>query len=232
MSCILFIHWGSSKEAQIFWASFCKSLTSGIFPSSCHQLGVLTAHALHSIHLSYSSAGSSGEESLPLSSPDLLAGSWKKCLTLGPSSGGGPGLNSRKGGSPSSSSHQGGPCTGEWAGLSSCKALWCLLPCPQDLLLCWSQLQEWAQASGWPLVMDQLSLSIFSSKVMVVARALWWASLIFAELTFSQSASSPPLWSLVLHWVSVSKFQLSPSPQQLALFLPKAVFQGEHHIPH
>ena len=36
-------------------------------------------------------------------------------------------------------------------------------------------------ASGWSLVMDQLSLSIFSSNMIVVARALQWASLTSAS---------------------------------------------------
>ena len=196
MLCILLIHWGSSKEACTFWASSWKSLTSGISTSSCHQLGVSTAHPLHSTHLSYSSAGGSGEELLPPSSLDLLAGSWKKCLTSSPSSIGGLRSNTRKGSSASSSfkvsrPHWGGLCVGEWAGLSSSKALLCLLLHPQDLLLHWLQLWEWAWASGQPLVMDWLSLSIFSSNAMVVARALWWASLASVSL-LSAEVSCPP----------------------------------------
>ena len=128
---------GELKEAHIFWASSWMSLTSGIFPSSCHQLGVSTACPLHFTHLSYSSAGGSGGRWLPPSFLYSSAGSWKKCSTLGPSSGGGPRSNSRKGGSASSSSHCGGLCVGKWVVLPSSKALQCLLLCPWDLLFYW-----------------------------------------------------------------------------------------------
>ena len=78
----------------------------------------------------------------------------------------------------------------ESAGLLSGKALQCLLLHPWDLLLHQSQLWEVAQASGQSLVRDQLSCSIFSSKVMVVARALWSASLALASWVL---AEVPPL---------------------------------------
>ena len=90
MSCILLIHWGSSKEAHIFWASSWTSFTSRIPTSSCHQLGVSTTHPFHSTHLSYSSTGGSEEGSLPLSFFGLLAGSWKKCLMSSPALVGAP----------------------------------------------------------------------------------------------------------------------------------------------
>ena len=76
------------------------------------------------------------------------------------------------GGQLSTLRNRGGLCTGEWMGLSSSKALQCLMLCPWDLLLQQSQLQEWAQASCCPLVMEWLSLSILSSKVAVAVRAL------------------------------------------------------------
>ena len=53
---------------------------------------------------------------------------------------------------------------------ASCSAPW-------DLILLWLLLQEWAWASGQPLVMDWLRLSIFSSNAAAAAIALWWASL-------------------------------------------------------
>ena len=162
------IHWGSLKEAHIFWASCWMSSTSGIISSSCHQLGVSTACPLHSTPFSYSSTRGSARKWLPASSSHLPAGPLKNCSTSGPSSGGGPRSNPA-----SSSSHRGGLCVGESAGLLSGKALWCLLLSPWDLLLCQSQLWEGAWASGWSLVRDWLSHSIFSSKAMVVARALW-----------------------------------------------------------
>ena len=141
MAYILLIHWGSSKEAHILQASSWTLLTSGILPSSCHQLGASTACPLYSTHLSYSSAGGSGGKWLPPSSLHSSASSWKKCSTLGPSSGGGPRSNSKKGGSASLSSHHGELCVGEWAGLPSSKALWHLLLCSQDLFLH----QSWPQ---------------------------------------------------------------------------------------
>ena len=191
MPCTSLIHWGSSKEACIFQDSSWMLSTSGIISSLHHHLGVSTIHPLHSTHFSCSSAGDSVGEWLPGSSSHLPAGLWKNCSTSGPSSSGGPRSNSA-----SSSSHHGGLCAGELARLLSVRALWCLLLCPWDLLLCWSQLQEGAWASGWSLVMDQLSCSIFSSKVMEVARALQWDSLTLASWV---SAEVPPL--SVSHWM-------------------------------
>ena len=72
---------------------------------------------------------------------------------------------------------------------------------------------------GGPIVRDQFCHSIFSSRVMVVARALWWASLISASWGFSQSTSPLSLWSPVSCQVS----SLS-CPWQLILFLSQAVF--------
>ena len=185
MPCTSLIHWGSSKEAHIFWASSWMSSPSGIISSFCHQLGVSTTCPLHSTHFLYSSAGGSVGKWLPACSSHSPASPWKNCSTLGPSSGGGPRSNLTL-----SSSHHGGLCAGVWAGLLSGRALWCLLLCPWDLLLHWSQLWEGVQASGWSLVRDWLRHSIFSSKVMVVARALQWASLTLARWV---SAKVPPL---------------------------------------
>ena len=204
---ISLIQWGSSKEAHIFWASSWRLPTSGIFPSSHHQLGISTACPLHSTHLSYSSAGASEGKLLPSSSLDLLADSPKKCLTSGPSSGGSPRLNSRKASSACLSSHWGGLCVGEWP--SSCRAQWCLLLCPQDLLLHQSQRWEWAWASTRPQVMDRFSLSIFSFSTMVVARALQWASL----ASVSSFLAEMPL--LPLHGVFLHARQLSASSNSL-----------------
>ena len=148
----------------------------GIIPSSCHQLGVSTTCPCHSTHFSYSSTGGSVGKWLPASSSHSPTSPWKNCSTLGPNSEGGPRLNSA-----SSSSHCGGICAGELAGLLSGRSLWHPPLCLWDLLLHWSQLWKGAWASGWPLVRDQLSCSIFSSKVMVVARALQWASLTLAS---------------------------------------------------
>ena len=116
MLCISLIHWGNSKEARIFWGSSWESPTSRIFPSSCHQLGVLTACPLHSTHLSCSSAGGSGGKLLPPSSSDSLAGSWQKHSTSHPSSSGGPSSNSMKGSSASLSSNWGGYARGNGQG--------------------------------------------------------------------------------------------------------------------
>ena len=161
------------------------SPTSGIISSSHHQFGVSTTHPLHSTHFSYTYIwGSTGKWS-PASSSYLPAGPWKNCSTLGPSIGGGPRSNSA-----SSSSHCGGLCDGELVGLLSGKAWQHIWLHPQDLLLCQSQLWDGVWASGWPLVRDWLSHSIFSSRMMVVTRALWWASITSASWV---SAEVPPL---------------------------------------
>ena len=133
MLCTSLICWGSLKEAHIFWASCWMLSTSGIISSSHHQLGVSTTHPFHSTHFSYSSAGGSVGKWLPASSSHLPASPWKNHSTSGPSSSGGPRLNS-----VSSSSHHGGLCAREWVGLLSSRALQCLLLCPWDLLLCQS----------------------------------------------------------------------------------------------
>ena len=153
------------------------SSTSGIISSSCHQFGVSTSCPLHSTHFSYSTGGSAGKWP-PASSSHLPASPWKNHFTSGPNSGGDPRSNSA-----SSSSHPAGLCAGVWA-------LWHLLLCPQDLLLHWSQLWEGAWVPEHCLMMDQLNHSIFSSKVMVVVRAFWWASLTSASWI---SAEVPPL---------------------------------------
>ena len=162
MSYSLLIHQGSLKEAHIFQTSFWMSSTSGVISSSCHKSGVSTVCPLHSIHVSYSSAGGSVGKWPPASSLHLPMGPWKNLSTLGPSSGGGPRSNAA-----SSPSHHGGLCAGEWAGLFPGGALQHLLLCPQDLLFCLSWLQEGTWVPGWSLVMDQLSHCIFSSKAMV-----------------------------------------------------------------
>ena len=178
MSCSSLILWGSLNEAHILWASSQWSSISGISANSCHQSGILSACPCQVTHLPYSSVGGSWEESLPLPSLVLLAGSWRKWSTSGSNSGGSPRSNSRKGSSAPSSSwapgpHWGGLCSGEWTGLSSSKALWYLLFCPLNLLLWQLQFWDWVQVPGQPLVMDWLSHCILSSKVAMAARALW-----------------------------------------------------------
>ena len=54
---------------------------------------------------------------------------------------------------------------------------------------------DWAWVSGWPLVMDQLSLSIFSSNMMVVARALQWAFLASVSSFWPKCLTSPSMGS-------------------------------------
>ena len=82
---------------------------------------------------------------------------------------------------------------------------------PQDLLLWWSQLLEWAWASGWPLVMDQLSLSILSSKVAAAARALQWTSLTLVRF-LSAEVSLLLLLGVLLHNGQASAGSDSSSP--------------------
>ena len=82
---------------------------------------------------------------------------------------------------------------------------------PQDFLLHWLQLLECWQASGWPPVMDQVSLSIFSSNMMVVARALWWASLTSVS-SFSAEVPCLPLHGVLFHIGQVSTNFDSPHP--------------------
>ena len=64
---------GELERGPYFWASSWKLLTSRIFPSSHHKIGISTACPLHSTHLSYSSAGGSKEKSLPPCSLDSLS---------------------------------------------------------------------------------------------------------------------------------------------------------------
>ena len=123
--------------------------------------------------------------------PWAAAGSWRKWSTSGPNSGGRPRLNSRKGSlAPLSAQtprpHQGGLCSGEWTGLSSGKTLWHLLFCLWDLLLWQSQPWDRMWASGQPLVTDQLSLSILSSRVAAAAKPHWWASLTLVRSLLAQ----------------------------------------------
>ena len=136
-------------EAHILQTSSQWSSISGISTNSCYQSGILSTCPCQVIHLPYSSTGGSWEESLPLPSLMLLSGYWRKWLTSGQNSGGGPWLNSIKGSfSPLHlpwllGPNWGGLCSGEWTGLSSGKALQHLLFCPWDLLLQQSQLQDW-----------------------------------------------------------------------------------------
>ena len=110
------------------------------------------------------------------------------------------------------------PPTGEgyaWGNGWSCPLLRphstsCSAPGPSPLLVA---TPGWVWASGWPLVMDQLSLSMFSSNTMVVARAFQWASLTSVS---SLLAKVPclPLHEVLFHngWVSTS----SNSPHPLS----------------
>ena len=196
MPCHSLICQGSSKEASIFWASSWWSFTSGTSASSHHQLGILCTHACQVTHLSYSSTGDSGEDLFLSSSFQLPASSWRKQSTSGPNSGGGSRSKSRRGSLTSSSSpdpglHQGGLYSKKGAGVSSSHTLWPLLFHPQDLLLWQSWLWEWAWMSSQPWVMDQLNLSVFPSKVAMVARALQWASHAFSRSLLAEVSLSP-----------------------------------------
>ena len=67
---------------------------------------------------------------------------------------------------------------------------------------------------------------------MVVARALWWASLTLVSLSLDEvpHLHLRGVW-LCVGWVSSSSG--SPHPlEQLVLFPPQAVFQRGHHVPH
>ena len=152
----------------------------------------------------------------------------------GPSSSGGPRSNSMKGSLASSSSevsrpHWGGLCMVEWTGLSSGKALQCLLLCPWDLLLHGLWLWEWMWVSGWPLVMDQLNLSIFPSNMMVAARALQWASLASASSLLAE-VPHLTLHGVLSHirWVSAS----SDSSYPLSCFPPSTSGGFSKRPPH
>ena len=107
--------------------------------------------------------------------------------------------------------HWGGLCSGECTGLSSGKALQCLLFHPWDLLCQQLQLQEWAWASGQPLVTDWLSLSILSSKAAADARTLQWASLTSAR-SLSVEVSLLLLLGVLFHdvWASAGSDSFSP----------------------
>ena len=233
MPCHSVICQGSSKEACTFQASSWWSSIPGILASSSHQPGILCACACQVTHLSYSSTGGSEEDLFLSSSSELPAGSWRKQLTSGPNSGGGSRSKSRRGSlayssSPDPGPHQGGLYSKKGAGLSG-QTLWCLLFHPWDLLLWQSQLQGWAQMSSLPRVMDQLSLSIFS-KVAVVARALWWASLASARSLSVEVPLPPPPGGFAPGRLDVCWTRLLQTSYWFALFLPKAVFQGEHYL--
>ena len=150
---------------------------------------------------------------LPLSCQLALGRKW---LTSGPNSGSGSRSKSRRGSSASLSSpdpgpHWGGLYSKKGTGLSSCQTLWCLLFCPQDLLLQWSQLQEWAWTSSQPQVMDWLSLSIFSSQEAAVARALQWPSLTSARSLSAEMSLLSLLGVLLLGgWMSARPGSFKP----------------------
>ena len=177
MACFTLSLWGSSKEAHIFLASFWMSSTFGTISNSHHQSGVSTTCPLHLIHSSCSPTRGSAGRWPSLSS--LPTGPWKNLSTLGPSSGRGPRSNSA-----SSLCHHGGLCAREWARLLSGGPLQCHLLCPWDLLFLQSQLWKGTRVPWQSWVMEQLSHSISSSRAMVVAKALQWASY-FGQLDFS-----------------------------------------------
>ena len=76
--------------------------------------------------------------------------------------------------------------------------------------------------SDWPQVVDQLSHSIFSSKVAAVARALWWASLTLARFLSAAVFLLPLLGILLLG----GQTQFLDPLQRLTLFLLQTVFKG------
>ena len=134
MSYTSLIHWGSSKEAHIFWASSWTSSTFGIFPSSHHHLGVSTTHPLplYPLFIAFC-CGFCGKVA---SSTFPTLGSWllEETLHIRPQLWWGVQVRFQERWCSPSPSHCGGLCVGEWVGLLSGKALWCLLLCPQDLL--------------------------------------------------------------------------------------------------
>ena len=99
-----------------------------------------------------------------------------------------------------------------WARLLSGRALWHLLLHPWDLLLYRSQLWEGAWAPGHCLVMDWLSHSIFSSKVMVVVRAFWWALLLPQQAGFLQKCLPSVLMGSCFAWSVQPELPLAAHP--------------------
>ena len=179
-------HSGSLKEALIFQASSWKSFTPRIPTNTCHKLGELTLHPFHLTHFSQSFARGSWERLLPLSSLCMVASSHRKYLRSSPRFGEDPRSRSSEPVHilvllpdvvPGSKkvTHQWEPVGlsgGNWGyWLSSGGALWLLQPCPQDLLLYWSQLGEQWWTSSHILLVDQLSLSICSSSVAAATKA-------------------------------------------------------------
>ena len=116
-----------------------------------------------------------------------------------------------------------GLCVGDWAWLSS-SGWGPMVPLalhPQDLLLGWSQLWEWWQMSNLILVVDWLSLSIYSSNMEVAASACLMGLPGLSKFLFTQSVLSLSL-SLSLsgrlcpdgmdkHWVPAGSSSLLPS---------------------
>ena len=174
--------------------------------SSHHQLGVWTWWPLHTIHFSYSFTGGSCKGSPPSSSSWVVEGTCRKCSMPSSSFGEGPGWRSAEGCPASWSSSN--VDSGSWKvthqcclveiGLggqvwlsSPCVALRCLLLHPLDLLLDQSLLCEWWWSSSLVLVVDQLSLSILSSKMEVAASAYQWASLALLSSCSQKCLASP-----------------------------------------
>ena len=217
MACSTLIHWGSSKEAHIFWASFWMSSNPRTISNSCHQPVVSTTCPLHSIHLSCSpTRGSAGKWPSSSSLP------WLDCWRTSPHQAlalaGVPRSNSA-----SSSSHCRGLCTGDWAGLSSSRALWCLPLCPWDLLLHWSWLWEGMWVPGQSLVMDQLSHYLLF-KGHSGCQGLLVSLSCFSQHDQWKCLLSPP-WGSTLH-------QVGSCPWWLVLIPPLVVFQRGHYVPH
>ena len=75
---------------------------------------------------------------------------------------------------------------------------------------------------NWPLVMDQLSHSISSSKVAMVSRALWWASLALARPLQQKCSSSS--WGFCSSEVECQSDQVPPLSMMVHPLLPQVVF--------
>ena len=144
----------------------------------------------------------------------MAAGSCRKCLRSGPSSSKGPRSRSVEACPVTCSSSDVVPgsrkvtCQWEPVGLSvgdqawwpsSDGALWHIWLYPWDLLFGQSQLWKQWQTYSPILVVDQLSLSMYSSNTVAAARAWQWASLALAS-SCSPKVSCLSLWEALSQW--------------------------------
>ena len=184
---------GSLKDALTSLASFLWSSFPGTADSSIHYSGVSHLSAFHGTHRLKSKTVGSGRVFLP-SSSKVSSDPLRKEATVGFSSSGSsksepPPLD------PSSLSCVLGLV--EWLG-AGCSSNWtwqCLFFCPSLLGLWQSLLLD--LALDWEWFLEQLSLSISSSRVATMASTFWWAIHTMTRLHSTES-SFLLLWGVLL----------------------------------